>query len=144
MDEMLKNGIKGEPESYDEKIAPDAYEYVYSPEHYNIYDVEVIEMVDRIWGPFIASKWCEINGFKYRMRMGTKPHEPVEKDIRKENVYLNKYEELKKKWKNHIDIATLTKEELDYIRELLLTGIKEYGVEEFFYMFFNINCVKGK
>ena len=44
------------------------YDFVNHTPHYNNYDVEVIEMIERIWGPFIASKWCEITAFKYRQR----------------------------------------------------------------------------
>ena len=63
------------------------YEYVNHPSHYNHYDIEVI---DRIWGHEKCALWCEITAFKYRMRMGTKQGEPIERDIDKEKFYLSK------------------------------------------------------
>lgn len=73
------------------------YENVNHPNHYNTYDVEVIEMMERIWGPEKTAIFCELNAFKYRMRMGTKPTSPVTEDLDKEVWYLNKMKELKNK-----------------------------------------------
>lgn len=70
------------------------YEYVNHPSHYNLYDIEVIEMMRRIWGEDNTKLWCEMTAFKYRMRMGTKPGEPVEKDLNKEKWYLKKSKDL--------------------------------------------------
>lgn len=73
------------------------YENVDHPNHYNTYDVEVIDMMERIWGPEKTAVFCELNAFKYRMRMGTKPTSPVTEDLDKEVWYLNKMKELKNK-----------------------------------------------
>lgn len=73
------------------------YENVDHPNHYNTYDVEVIDMMERIWGPEKTAVFCELNAFKYRMRMGTKPTSPVTEDLEKEVWYLNKMKELKNK-----------------------------------------------
>lgn len=73
------------------------YENVNHPNHYNTYDVEVIDMMERIWGPEKTAVFCELNAFKYRMRMGTKPTSPVTEDLEKEVWYLNKMKELKNK-----------------------------------------------
>ena len=73
------------------------YENVNHPNHYNTYDVEVIDMMERIWGPEKTAIFCELNAFKYRMRMGTKPTSPVTEDLEKETWYLNKMKELKNK-----------------------------------------------
>ena len=73
------------------------YENVNHPNHYNTYDVEVIDMMERIWGPEKTAIFCELNAFKYRMRMGTKPTSPVTEDLEKETWYLNKMKELKDK-----------------------------------------------
>ena len=62
---------------------------------YNQYDIEVIDMIIRIWGPEIAALWCDITAFKYRMRMGTKPDNSIEQDIKKEQWYLNKSKEIR-------------------------------------------------
>ena len=71
------------------------YEMVNHPSHYNQYDIEVIDMIIKIWGPEIAALWCDITAFKYRMRMGTKPDNSVEQDIKKEQWYLNKAREIR-------------------------------------------------
>mgnify|MGYP003300331483 CR=1 FL=1 len=74
-----------------------AYEMVNHPSHYNQYDIEVIDMIIRIWGPEAAALWCDITAFKYRMRMGTKPDNSIEQDIKKEQWYLNKSKEIREK-----------------------------------------------
>lgn len=74
-----------------------AYEMVNHPEHYNMYSTEVIDMMENIWGTEATALWCEMTAFKYRMRMGTKPENPIEQDIKKENWYLNKAKELRNK-----------------------------------------------
>ena len=71
------------------------YEMVNHPSHYNQYDIEVIDMIIRIWGPEAAALWCDITAFKYRMRMGTKPDNSIEQDIKKEQWYLNKSKEIR-------------------------------------------------
>ncbi len=73
------------------------YEYVNHPNHYNNYNIEVIDMMEKIWGPAYVLVFCQLNAFKYRMRMGTKPGESVLDDLQKEHWYLQKAEELKKK-----------------------------------------------
>ena len=71
------------------------YEMVNHPSHYNQYDIEVIDMIIKIWGPEAAALWCDITAFKYRMRMGTKPGNSIEQDIKKEQWYLNKAREIR-------------------------------------------------
>ena len=73
------------------------YEMVNHPKHYNNYEYEVIEMMRRIYGDEKTAIFCELNAFKYRMRMGTKPTSPIEEDLEKEQWYLNKKQELIKK-----------------------------------------------
>lgn len=73
------------------------YEHVNHPSHYNNYGVEVIDMMESIWGTQNLITFCEMNAFKYRMRMGTKPDNSIEQDIQKEQWYLNKAKELKDK-----------------------------------------------
>lgn len=48
-----------------------------------------------IWGKEKVADWCEITAFKYRMRMGTKPDNSIEQDLKKEQWYLNKAKELR-------------------------------------------------
>ena len=77
------------------KKGKDSYEHVNSPSHYNSYQTEVIDMMVRIWGKEKVADFCEINAFKYRMRMGTKPDNSIEQDLKKEQWYLNKAKELR-------------------------------------------------
>jgi len=67
------------------------------PPHYKQYDVENIDMMERIWGIDEVIIFCKINAFKYRMRAGNKPHQPIERDFAKEKWYLDKMNELIKK-----------------------------------------------
>ena len=87
------------------------YEMVNHPKHYGKYNIETIEMIRRIFGSFLTSKWCEINAFKYRMRLGIKPDNPIEQDLKKENVYLDWYKKYKEEWQKSVDFNDLTTEE---------------------------------
>lgn len=71
------------------------YEMVNHPKHYNSYDVEVVDMMRRIWGSEKTAIWCELNAFKYRMRMGLKPGSSFDDDLAKEQWYLNKAKEIR-------------------------------------------------
>jgi hypothetical protein len=73
----------------------DKYEYVNSPSHYNNYSIEVIDMMEKIYGVQATIDFCEMNAFKYRMRLGLKPENSIEQDLKKEQWYLNKANELK-------------------------------------------------
>lgn len=75
------------------------YESVDSPKHYNLYDTEVVKMMELIFGPEKTANWAQLNAFKYRMRMGLKPTAPMEEDFKKEQKCLKIYDELKKKLK---------------------------------------------
>lgn len=70
-------------------------EHVNSPSHYNNYSKEVIDMMVDIFGASNTAMFCEMNAFKYRMRMGTKPDQPIERDLEKEKWYLKKVNELR-------------------------------------------------
>lgn len=76
------------------------YEHVNHPSHYNNYDVEVIDMMKRIWGIEDTIRWCEMTAFKYRMRMGTKPGNTLEQDLKKEKWYLDKKKDLLKEYED--------------------------------------------
>lgn len=64
-------------------------EKVNSPEYYNRYEVEVVEMARLIWGNDAMRKAAEITAFIYRMRAGSKPGNPIEQDLAKEEWWLN-------------------------------------------------------
>jgi len=59
---------------------------VNNPSHYNAYSVETIEMMVRVFGAEEVAIFCEINAFKYRMRMGLK--DDINQDFKKEQWYL--------------------------------------------------------
>ena len=69
-------------------------EQVNHPDHYNDYPMEVIDMMVAIYGKEDVAKFCEINAFKYRMRLFHKSDAVV--DFDKEQWYLNKRTELLK------------------------------------------------
>lgn len=68
---------------------------VNSPDYYNRYSVEVVEMARRIWGDEAMKTAAEITAFIYRMRMGTKPDNPIEQDFEKEEWWLRYKNKLK-------------------------------------------------
>lgn len=88
---ILKNYINKRKENYMES---NDYEHVNNPKHYNNYDTEVIDMMLKIWGTEKTAIFCQLNAFKYRMRMGTKPDNNITQDLNKETWYLNKFHEL--------------------------------------------------
>lgn len=95
------------------------YDFVNHTPHYNNYDVEVIDMIERIWGAYAAAIWCEITAYKYRQRLGLKPTASISEDLEKEKVYLEWYKKYRLKWENDdIDFNNLTEEEKRYIRKM--------------------------
>ena len=76
----------------------DTYDHV-NPPHYKRYNVEVMDMMEKIYGTEAVMIFCELCAFKYRLRMGTKPNQPLERDLEKEAWYLSKMEEYKLKLK---------------------------------------------
>ena len=64
--------------------------------HYKQGSKEVWQMMLDIWGKEAFISFCEINAFKYRMRLGLKEGQSIEEDLRKANWYEEKAKELKK------------------------------------------------
>ena len=87
IDEMLKNSEKQMEKEVKE------YDYI-NPNHYKDGSMEVIDMMVKIWGVEKVIAHCEITAFKYRMRAGKKPDQPIERDLEKANWYINKAKEL--------------------------------------------------
>jgi hypothetical protein len=58
------------------------------PNHYNVYDVEVLDMMAAIWGNEAVALWCKMTAFKYRMRMGYKVGVDPSTDFKKEQECL--------------------------------------------------------
>ena len=74
------------------------YDFVDHPKHYTElgFSKEVIDMMVDIWGAETVATYCEINAFKYKMRLGAKPNQPIERELEKANWYLKKAKELRK------------------------------------------------
>ena len=70
------------------------YDFI-TPNHYKEFSIEVIDMMAAIWGKEATAKHCEMCAFKYRMRLGSKPNQPIERDLKKAKWYLSKAEELR-------------------------------------------------
>mgnify|MGYP007071687473 CR=1 FL=1 len=72
-------------------------EKVNHPPHYNNYEIEVIEMMRKIFGDYQVEIYCKLNAFKCRMRMGLMEGNPMEQDFNKEQWYLDYKNKLKNK-----------------------------------------------
>jgi len=70
------------------------YDFV-NPDHYKQFQMETIDMMIKIWGIEAVITHCEITAFKYKMRLGSKPGQPMGLDIKKSQWYLEKAEELR-------------------------------------------------
>jgi hypothetical protein len=81
------------------KMEESNYDFV-NPKHYKKYPMEVIDMMVEIWGADKVISHCELCAFKYRMRAGSKPGQPIERDMDKVKWYEAKAEELKRRLKN--------------------------------------------
>ena len=90
----MKKALDEYKDTQPRTLNTEGYEYVNHPQHYNNYDMEVIEMMEKIFGRQATKSFCLLNAFKYRMRAGTKPNIPAEQDLAKEQWYLNKAKEL--------------------------------------------------
>lgn len=74
----------------------DEYDFI-NPDHYNKGSMEVIDMMEEIWGVEKLMAHCEMCAFKYRMRLGEKPDQPIHRDLDKAKWYENKASELRQK-----------------------------------------------
>ena len=79
----------GKPEHPQEE-----YDFV-NPAHYQQFSVEVIDMMAAIWGKEATATHCEMCAFKYKLRAGSKPDQPIERDLEKAAWYLSKAKELR-------------------------------------------------
>ena len=70
------------------------YDYI-NPNHYKLGGKETFEMMIDIWGKDAFIKHCEMTSFKYRMRIGTKPNQPIERDLAKARWYELKAKQLR-------------------------------------------------
>lgn len=70
------------------------YDFV-NPEHYKRGNMEVIDMMKLLWGTEALIAHCEMTAFKYRMRAGTKPDQPIERELEKAKWYDEKAKKLR-------------------------------------------------
>jgi hypothetical protein len=73
---------------------PKEYDYI-NPSHYKSGGIEVIDMMLAIWGREKLIAHCEMTAFKYRMRAGTKPDQPIERELEKARWYDEKAKKLR-------------------------------------------------
>ena len=86
--EMNDNGV--------DKPVSEAYDFI-NPSHYAQGSKEVWQMMVDIWGEEAYVKHCEMTAFKYRMRAGLKPDQPIHRDIEKARWYESMANNLRKK-----------------------------------------------
>ena len=72
------------------------YNYI-KPPHYDKGGKKVWQMMVDIWGEEAFIKFCEMNAFKYRMRLGEKPDQSIDDEIGKAKWYEDKAQELRAK-----------------------------------------------
>ena len=75
-------------------MSKENYDYI-NPNHYKQGTKEVFEMQIDIWGKDAYIKYCEMNAFKYRMRLGLKPEQSIDRDLDKAYWYEAKAKEIK-------------------------------------------------
>ena len=85
----LKRALNDIDKIEDTRMRTPSKEQVNHPVHYNDYDVEVIEMMERVFGHEAVINFCRLNAFKYRMRAGHKDGNSLEQDLKKERWYLD-------------------------------------------------------
>lgn len=77
------------------RLQDEQCELVNHPKHYNDFAKETWEMMIDIWGEDKFVAFCEMNAFKYKMRAGSKPYEPAERDLEKAKWYIDKAKEFR-------------------------------------------------
>lgn len=97
--EDLEQGAKEFGEMFEaavqfEKPEHEDYDYI-NPAHYQQFSIEVIDMMAAIWGKEATALHCEMCAFKYKLRAGSKPDQPIERDLEKAAWYLSKAKELR-------------------------------------------------
>jgi len=78
----------------DAEIVKETYDLI-NPNHYKNSSKEVIDMMLDIWGTEKLIAHCEMCAFKYRMRIGSKPNQLIENDLKKAQWYENKAKSLR-------------------------------------------------
>lgn len=76
------------------------YDFI-NPDHYkgsvSGFNMDAIDIMEKVFGKEEVMQWCIMTAFKYRLRLGKKPNESIERDLQKEEWYLKKAQELSDK-----------------------------------------------
>lgn len=80
-------------ELHQDREQTEVYDFI-NPKHYQTLNKEVWQMMVDIWGKDAFIKHCQMCAFKYRMRLGNKPGQPITQDLQKAQWYENKIKEL--------------------------------------------------
>lgn len=72
---------------------PSPYDFI-NPDHYKQGEKETWEMMLEIWGKKAFITHCQMTAYKYMQRLGKKPDNSVEQDLKKAKWYLDKAQEL--------------------------------------------------
>ncbi len=67
------------------------YEMVHQPTHYDFFNLAVIEVIKRTlsWEEYIG--FLKGNSLKYRLRLGSKPNQPIYQELKKAKWYEEEY-----------------------------------------------------
>jgi hypothetical protein len=91
---MSKDKITEKLDKINNLDQKEEYDFV-NPEHYKRGNMEVIDMMKLLWGTEALIAHCEMTAFKYRMRAGTKPDQPIERELEKARWYQEKAKKLR-------------------------------------------------
>jgi hypothetical protein len=75
-------------------LTSETYDFI-NPNHYKQGDKETWEKMLEIWGKEAFIIYCQMNSYKYMQRLGKKPDNPIEQDLKKAKWYLDKAHDLK-------------------------------------------------
>ena len=77
--------VAGQPDVMSAMVKP--YEYVKNPKHYQWFDIEVIDAIEKQLTHEQFKGFLMGTSMRYRFRCGSKPGEPLERDIDKAKKY---------------------------------------------------------
>lgn len=80
-----------------------------NPDYYKRTSKEVYQMMIDIWGVEAYIAHCEMCAFKYRMRLGEKPDQPIERDLGKARWYEDMARRLRSTAPPHPESGTPTR-----------------------------------
>lgn len=92
--------------------AKEQYDEKGNAKHYSDGRIQQIIIMERGWGTYEVMVFCELTEFKYRARMGKKPEQSIEQELKKANWYAKMAQLLREKIERGEAILAPTKEEL--------------------------------